>query len=249
MQHVVADLFSLNGMEYLAYACRLTGWVEVGFFDSTPSSLSLEKTLREFFHRWGCPEQISVDGGSNLNSSSFSEFLNRWGVQKRQSSAYYPQSNGRAEDAVKTIKRLIRCNTSRSGGIHTDDVAMALLQHRNTLLRDVGKSPAELALCRSLRDGIPLLKQRYRIHPHWSSHISQRETQIVKKMKIVKEKYDHHASSLTPLPIGSKVLCQNTRTLNWDKAGSIVEVKPHIQYIVKMEGSNRLSLRNRQHLQ
>ena len=68
-------------------------------------------------------------------------------------------------------------------------------------------------------------------------------------MKIVTEKYDHHASSLTPLPTGSKVLCQNTRTLKWDKAWSIVEVKPHRQYIVKMEGSIRLSLRNRRHLQ
>ena len=102
------------------------------------------------------PEELDIDGASNLNSTDFLAFLKRWGVIRRLPSAYYPQSNGRAETAVKTIKRLIRGNTNRGGDIHTDAITMSLLQHRNTPLRDMDKSPAELALGRSHRDGIPL---------------------------------------------------------------------------------------------
>ena len=101
MQHVVADIFS-HGREYLAYACHLTGWVEIAFFDTTPSTI-LEKTLKEFFHRWGIPEELDVDGASYLKSTSFLAFLKRWGVSIRLSSAYYPQSNGWAEIADKTV--------------------------------------------------------------------------------------------------------------------------------------------------
>ena len=195
------------------------------------------------------PEELDIDGASNLNSTDCLAHLKRWGVIRRLSSAYYPQSNGRAETAVKTIKRLIRGNTNRCGDIHTDAITIALLQHRNTPLRDMGKSPAELALGRSLRDGISLSRERYRINHHWASHISQRETQIVQKMYLVKQDYDLHAKPLPTLLICTKVLCQNTRDRKWDRAGIIVEVKPHRQYVVKMERSNRVSLRNRRHLQ
>ena len=125
---------------------------------------------------------------------------------------------------MKTIKRLVRGNVSRSGDIHTDAIAMALLQYRNTPLRDIGKSPAELALGRSLRDGVPLPRERYRISisSHWASHISQRETQITQKMHLVKQNYDLHAKPLPSLSIGDKVLCQNTRNRKWDKAGVII---------------------------
>ena len=81
----------------------------------------------------------------------------------RLSSAHYHQSNGRAEVGVKSMKRLLRGNTGRKGAIDTDKVAQALLQYRNTPLRGINKSPAELALGRSLRDTVPLPRQRYKI--------------------------------------------------------------------------------------
>ena len=56
----------------------------------------------------------------------------------RVSSAYNPQSNGRAELAVKTAKRLLRENISLSGDLNTDSTARALLQYRNTPLQDLG---------------------------------------------------------------------------------------------------------------
>ena len=54
---------------------------------------------------------------------------------------------------------------------------------------------------------------------------------------------------MAPLAVGDKVLVQNQtgRAPNkWDKSGVMVECKPHNQVNVMMDGSRKVSLRNRQ---
>ena len=54
---------------------------------------------------------------------------------------------------------------------------------------------------------------------------------------------------MPPLSVGDKVLVQNQRGRapnKWDKSGVIVECKPHNQVNVMMDGSRKVSLRNRQ---
>ncbi len=61
-------------------------------------------------------------------------------------SAYHAPSNGRAEVAVKSVKRALRDNTGQDGRLDTDTFARALLLLRNTPDRDTGTSPAELLI-------------------------------------------------------------------------------------------------------
>ena len=249
-QHVASDLFEIDGHHYLVYVDHLTAFAELAYYPSAPSSSKLISTFREFFHRWGVVEKISLDGGPNLDSHEMKEWLKKWGVTVRQSSAYYPQSNGRAEAGVKSLKRLLMGNTGSNGTINTDAVAQALLQYRNTPLRDVKKSPAELALGRQLRDTIPLPRHRYKVSPHWSTHLHNREKAISDTSSRSKEQYDQHSMDLQPLKIGDRVRVQNTRSKpkKWDRTGEIKELNGHRQYTVKMDGSGRLSIRNRRHL-
>ena len=143
-QQAVADLFEVHGHDYLAYVDRLTGFAELAHFPTSTSSYHIINTLREFFHRWGVVEEVSLDGASNLQSVEIKQWFEKWGVKIRKSSAYYPQSNGRAEAGVKSLKRLLADNTGARGSINTDDLARALLQYRNTPLRDINTSPQEL---------------------------------------------------------------------------------------------------------
>ena len=147
-QQAVADLFQTNGQTYLVCADRLTGWLEVAHFPHEATSGKLATQFRKYFERWGAPEEISVDGGTNLTSEEMSAFFKRWGVKMRISSAYYPNSNGRAEVEVKSAKRLLRMNTGAGGSLDTDMIATALLQYLNTPLRDINKSHAQLAMGR-----------------------------------------------------------------------------------------------------
>ena len=248
-QHVVSDMFEIDQQSYLAYVDRLTAFAELAYFPGSTASTTIINVLREFFHRWGVPEEISIDGATNYTSKEITDWLEKWGVHIRLSSAYYPQSNGRAEAGVKSLKRLLEGNLGPRGSINTDKIAQALMQYRNTPLRDVNESPAQLALGRSIRDTIPLPRERYCISSEWARNLHEREAAMKSRNEITKLKYDQNAHCLSELKVSDHVLCQNVRTKKWDRRGVIVEVKTKRQYLIRMCGSGRIALRNRRHLQ
>lgn len=132
-EEVFADYFDCVGRHYLVVGDRLSGWSDV--FQSPHGSPQagadgLTACLRNYFSRFGVPTELSSDGGPEFVAHSTKEFLQRWGVAHRLSSSYHPQSNGRAEVAVKLTKRLLRSNTGPSGTLDTDRFLRAMMQLR-----------------------------------------------------------------------------------------------------------------------
>ena len=165
----------------------------------------------------------------------------------RQSSAGYPQSNGRAEAAVKSAKAILRGNTSASGSVDTDKALEALIQYHNTPLRDGDKSPAQLLMGRQLRGGVPVAKVHLLVDEHWKEHLREREVQVARR--ILKTASPAAVRQLPYLHPGQAVLVQNERTKRWDRTGVITQARSSIrQYSVKLDGSGRLVLRNRRFL-
>ena len=68
------------------------------------------------------------------------------------SSAYFPHSNGRAEVAVKTVKRLLMVQLSPNGDLNNDCFLHAILLLRNTPYPDCGVSPSEVVFGHPLQD-------------------------------------------------------------------------------------------------
>ena len=65
--------------------------------------------------------------------------VNKWGIVYTMSSLGHHQSNGKAEAAVETVKRMMsKCLQDGT------DVYEALLELRNTPQQDTGLSPAQL---------------------------------------------------------------------------------------------------------
>ena len=110
-------------------------------------------------------EELSTNGGPPFSAYSFQQFLKYWAVKQKISSVAYPQSNRRAELAVKTAKRLIRDCTGHQGSLDNDMAAQAILQYRNTPIQGIGLSPAQLLLHRRLQDYIPSHPHLYKPHP------------------------------------------------------------------------------------
>ena len=128
-EKVVSDLYQKSGHYYHIYADRFSGWTEVNKIQS-PAFRHVKKNLQSWFKTYGVPEEISSDGGPPYNSKDYDELLENWGIKKRLSSANYPQSNGRAEVAVKTMKRTLMENVSSIGGdINTDKAVRAIITH------------------------------------------------------------------------------------------------------------------------
>ena len=70
----------------------------------------------------------------------------------------------------------------------------------------------------------------------------EREKVLPVSNEFTKSKYDVQAREKETLVKGDNVLCQNVRTKKWDRSGVIVDVGDYCQYLVKMDGSGRISL-------
>ena len=246
-QKTVADLFIEEGHRYMAYADRLTGWVEMAHLPNDTTSNRLKDIFRLYFSRWGAPEELSTDGGTNLVSDEMTSFFKRWGVNMRISSAYYPQSNGRAEAAVKTAKRLLRDNVGANGSLNTDRMSIALLQYRNTPLRGSNRSPAQLIAGRQLRDGVPAVREHYKIQQVWYQDIEDRKTAVAEAHeKILAGRGVQR--TLDPIAKGCRVFLQNPVSKEWDRSGTVTEALENRQYLVRLDVSGRISRRNRVHM-
>jgi hypothetical protein len=146
-----------------------------------------------------------------------------------------------------------------NGNLNNDKVARALLQQRNTPDKECNLSPAQVLLGRQLRDTLPKLdKSRMifengQVRDQWHQAWSAKENAIRARLVRTCENLEPHSRELIPLMVGDKVLIQNQvrssgRPNKWDRQGVIMATKNFDQYLVKVDGTGRLTLRNRRFL-
>ena len=242
---MVTDFCHLEGHLFLIYADRFSGWVEVDRL-STNNFRLVRHAFLKWFQTYGVPEEIASDGGPPFNSLAYKTFLRIWDVRRRLSSAYYPQSNGRAEAAVKSVKRILQGNINPStGDLDTDAAARAIMTHRNTPAQDTGIAPSVMLFGKPLRDHLPRARTLRR---EWSSIADSREDALARRVSMTKPQT---GKELRPLNVGDSVQVQNQtghHPNKWNSTGVVSGVLPNRQYNVVMDGSRRVTLRNRRFL-
>ena len=118
------------------------------------------------------------DGGPPFNSGEYSRLLTDWDISPRLSSDYYAQSNGRAEAAVKSAKRILLGNVNTTTGrLDTYEATKALMNHRNTPAQGTGMSPSTVLFGRPIRDHLPPHKPQ----KEWLLIADSREVALAKR--------------------------------------------------------------------
>ena len=246
-QSICADYCNYKGTNYLIIVDRFSGWPIVK--KSKDGATGLINTLKDVINTFGVPEELSSDGGPEFSSTVTQRALKQWGTHHRISSVAHARSNGRAEVAVKSMKRLLMDNTGPSGTLNSDEFLAAILQYRNTPDSATGTSPAMFALHRQLRDFLPDINIGKK--ENWkqmkTEHQEARENHATKHQPRLHE----HTRRLPQLQVGEKVFVQNQiggAPNKWDVKGQIVEVRQHDQYVIKLDHSGRYTRRNRKFL-
>ena len=158
--------------------------------------------------------------------------------------------------AVKAAKRLLRSNVGPNGSLDNDKLLRALLQLRNTPDPDCNLSPAQIIYGRPIRDSLSFVNrlEKYsnpHIRPTWREAWASKEDALRARFSNTSEALNEHAKPLVPLKTGDKCFFQNQAGNNpkkWHRTGTVVEVADHDQYVVKVDGSGRLTKRNRRFL-
>ena len=102
-ERVGTDLCELNGRHYLVLVDYYSNFIEFDHLKETTSEKVIE-FCKSQFARHGIPDIVISDNGPQFSSEKFRQFAACYKFEHRTSSPYYPQSNGKAEKAVQTVK-------------------------------------------------------------------------------------------------------------------------------------------------
>lgn len=146
----------IGGTTYLVVVDAFSKWIEISKVNSTSAKCLIDK-LRDMWARFGIPKQMVSDNGPPFSSAEFAAFLKDNGVDHVFSAPYHPSSNGAAENAVRTCKRVIKKAIVQGLDINTA-LYRYFLVYRNTPHCTTGESPAQMLQGRSLRTRLDALR-------------------------------------------------------------------------------------------
>jgi len=200
-ERVGTDLCEFEGDYYLVMVNCFSNFIEVDKLRETTSH-AIIKACKAQFSRHGIPNALVSDNGPQFSSHKFEEFSTSYQFNHQPSCPHYPQSNGKAEKAVQTVKNLLRKSKDDN-----QDFYLALLEFRNTPTSSTLGSPTQRLMSRRTRTLMPSSKKL--LLPDSSSSSIQKE--LTKERDRQKHQFDKNAHTLSSLKKGDKVTFQRNR--------------------------------------
>lgn len=151
--HVHLDLIGpfpiSNGNSYvLTIIDRFTRWPEAYGIPNIMSETVAKAFVLNYIPRFGVPQTITTDQGSQFEAKLFTNLTKLLGMHKIHTSPYHPQSNGLVERTHRQLKAALR---ARENIINWDmELPFVLLGMRTALKEDLRCTAAELVYGQTL---------------------------------------------------------------------------------------------------
>ena len=233
-QKVGADLGTYGGKEYLIICDYLSLYPEVFQLRNITSTTVISK-IKAAFARHGTADVLVSNNGQQFKSKEFQAFANDWSFHHVTSSPHYPKSNGLAEAAVKTIKKLLKKSMDSK-----EDFQLALQAYQATPLWH-GVAPTQMLFNRRIKATLPIRPNL--LH----STIDDFQEKIIQHKAGQDRSYNVTARNLSSLKPGDNVVLYNFNNKLWATPGHVVKETTPRSYNIQTD--NGVSVRrNRQHI-
>ena len=223
---VAADLCESNGCPLLVVSNYSSNFIEVSRLH-TITTKAMVRELKTIFARFGMPEILVTDNGPQFASKEFEAFAKSWSFNHAITSPRYPHSNGKAENAVRTVKCLFqKCKESGVSEFQ------ALLDCRNTPTEGMATSPVQRLMgcrCHTLLPTSECL-----LRPSCSLRDDVRATSGKKRRQ--KEYYDRHAKPLPNVSPGEMVRMRLPGQKVWTPATCLDSAGPR-SFLIRSGGA------------
>ena len=236
-QDISIDIFTFNNNNYLITVDNYSNFWEVDKLYNMTAKTVIHK-IKHHFARYGICETIVSDNAQIFHSHLFKQFQKSYGFNHRFTSPHHQSANP-AERAVKTCKQIMK----KAKKAH-QDVYLAILIHRNTIMTSYNTSPAQKFLGRRTKTILPTKESL--LQPEIQNPELQNE---IKKTQRAKQKfyYDRNAKELPILNPGDTVRMQPMERGNeWNKA-TVTQKVGNRSYEIQTD-DDKSYRRNRKHL-
>ncbi|XP_025664473.1 uncharacterized protein [Arachis hypogaea] len=109
-----------------------TKWIEAKPLASITATQCRKFLWRQVITRFGIPEIIISDNGTQFADKKFKEFLEGLRVSHRFSSVEHPQTNGQVESANKIIVKGLKKRLDEAKGLWADELGSVLWSYQTT---------------------------------------------------------------------------------------------------------------------
>ena len=163
---------------------------------------------------------MTSNNGPQCASKAFEEFSKEYEFEHVTSSPKFPQVNGEAERAVKTMKQLLE---------NIKDPYVLLLAYRSTPLEN-GYSQSQLLMGRKLRTILPITSRQLKPSVPKERVVREKQRKFKKRNK---KNFDrrHKVRDLQPLQLGDTVWVPENQS-----DGTVVEQLNTRLYMVRVQG-------------
>jgi hypothetical protein len=133
-----------NGHRFILVAIDyFTKWVEAASYANVTKQVVVRFIKKEIICRYGLPNKIITDNGTNLNNKMMKELCESFKIEHHNSSPYRPKMNGAVEAANKNIKKILQKMVKTYKDWH-EMLPFALHGYRTSVRTSTGATPFSL---------------------------------------------------------------------------------------------------------
>ena len=161
-----------------------TRWVEA-YPIADHKATTVVRSLLDFIARFGIPEEVLHDLGSDFMSELMQVMLSFYGITQLKSSVAHPQTNTAVERFHRTLKQMLRAFLDKYDAEWDDALPHLLFAFREIPVAEYGFSPYELLFGRYVRGPLSVLFDSW-----WESGEHQASPHVVDYMVQLRDRLE-----------------------------------------------------------